>query len=412
MTTTVTTAPSVSIPEVGPLPPWPVFEQDSLEAVQEVLQSGKVNYWTGPHGKAFESEFAKAHGCEHGVAVANGTLALELALEALDIGVGHDVIVTARTFVASGSCIAVRGAKPIFADVDPVSQNITADTVRAVLTPRTKAIIAVHLAGWPCEMNELRELADEHGIKIIEDCAQAHAATYHGQPVGSLGDVAAFSFCQDKIMTTGGEGGMLTTNNADIWERAWSFKDHGKSWDACFNREHPTVFRWLHESVGTNWRMTEMQSVLGRVALQKLPEWVTARRHHGQILNDRFAGHQALRVTAPDEHVEHSYYKYYVFLKPEWIRDNWSRDRVVQEIQKIGIPCGSGICPEIYRERVFDRPEYRPPERLTVASELADTAIMFMVHPTLKESNIHAIADSLEFVLDAAISAKTDRRAA
>ncbi|MBM79789.1 MAG: aminotransferase [Planctomycetaceae bacterium] len=396
----------------GLFAPWPAFGEDDFQAVQSVLESGKVNYWTGPHGKAFEQEFAEFVGCEYGVAVANGTVALELALEAMGIGQGDDVIVTARTFVASGTAIAVRGAKPIFADVDPASQNITAETVEAALTPNTKAVVAVHLSGWPCEMNELRQLCDDHGLKLIEDCAQAHGATYEGQAIGSLGDVAAFSFCQDKIMTTGGEGGMLTTNNADIWERAWSFKDHGKSWDACFNREHNTVFRWLHESVGTNWRMTEMQSAMGRVALQKLPEWLTARRRHANIFDERFADNSALDVAIPESHIQHSYYKYYVFLQPEWIQAVWSRDAVVQEMQRLGIPCGSGICPEIYREKVFDTPVFRPKERLPVAAQLSETAIMFPVHPTLSDDDIHAIADGLEYVIGMAEGQRSQLKAA
>ncbi|MDI6817695.1 MAG: DegT/DnrJ/EryC1/StrS family aminotransferase, partial [Actinomycetota bacterium] len=239
-----------------PFAPWPHFDQDEIDAATAVLKSGKVNYWTGDEGRLFEREFAAYTGCDYAVALANGTVALELALYALGIGPGDEVIVPSRTFIASASAIVMRGATPVMADVDPVSQNITAETVAAAMTPKTRAIIVVHLAGWPCDMDPINKLAREHGLAVIEDCAQAHGATYKGRAVGSLGDVAAFSFCQDKIITTGGEGGMLTTNNKDVWEKAWSFKDHGKSLDAVYNRQHPPGFRWVHETFGTNWRLT------------------------------------------------------------------------------------------------------------------------------------------------------------
>src|SRR5215469_15856082 len=276
---------------------WPHFEPDETEAVCDVLRSGKINYWTGDEGRQFEREFAAQAGCKYGVAVANGTVALELALCALDIGPGDEVIVPSRTFIASASCAVMRGARPILADVDRDSQNLTADTIRPLITARTRAIIAVHLAGWPCEMESILELAREHNLKVIEDCAQSHGATYRGRPVGSFGDVAAFSFCQDKIITTGGEGGMVTTNDAAIWERAWSFKDHGKSYDAVYNREHPIGFRWLHESFGTNWRLTEMQSALGRILLKKLPAFVEARQKNAAVLTQSFSKIPGLRVT-------------------------------------------------------------------------------------------------------------------
>ena len=271
-----------------PFAPWPYFARDEIEAARKVLESGKVNYWTGAEGRQFEKEFAEFVGCDYAVAVANGTVALELALYALGIGPGDEVVVPSRTFIASASCAVMRGAKPVVADIDPVSQNITAETIARVLSPRTKAIVAVHLAGWPCDMDPIKKLARDRGLYVIEDCAQAHGATYKGKKVGSLGDVAAFSFCQDKIMTTGGEGGMLTTSNREIWERAWSYKDHGKSYAEVYKKDHPPGFRWLHESFGTNWRLTEMQAAIGRVQLNKLPQWVEKRRINAAVLKRAF----------------------------------------------------------------------------------------------------------------------------
>ncbi|MCU1247628.1 MAG: Glutamine--scyllo-inositol transaminase [Edaphobacter sp.] len=381
--------------------PWPSMSEDEVEAASAVLRSGKLNYWTGEEVRQFENEFASFTGCRHAIAVANGTVALELALYSLGMGANDEVIVPSRTFVASASCVVVRGAKPVFADVDPVSQTITANSIREVLTPSTKAIIAVHLAGWPCDMDPIIELACERGLRIIEDCAQAHGATYKGRPVGSLGDVAAFSFCQDKIMSTGGEGGMLTTNDDELWERAWSFKDHGKDHGAAHSQQTSSGFRWLHASIGTNWRLTEMQAAIGRSLLAKLPVQLELRRRNGNILSRWFGTLSALRVTDPPEEVGHGYYKYYVFLRPEWLRDGWNRDRLMQAVVAEGIPCFSGSCSEIYLENAFPQ-AMRPTRHLQVARQLGETSLMFLVHPTLSERDMLDTVRAVEKVLKSA----------
>jgi dTDP-4-amino-4,6-dideoxygalactose transaminase len=381
-----------------PLPPWPSFTAEEAEAVQRVLLSNRVNYWTGTEGREFEKEFADYCGVKHAIALANGTLALELALYALDIGPADEVITASRTFIASASCIVMRGATPVIADVDPVSQNITADTIRPLITPCTKAIIVVHLAGWPCDMDPILALAREHNLKVIEDCAQAHGARYKGRPVGSLGDVGAFSFCQDKIMSTGGEGGMLVTNNHALWEKAWAFKDHGKNYEAVYKREHPPGFRWLHESFGSNYRMTEMQAAIGRIQLHRLDDWVATRRKYAAMLNEAFSKIPVLRVTLPPADIFHSYYKYYVFIRnceghsPFKERDcapqSHLRDRIMSAIVADGIPCFSGSCSEIYREKAFATSGLGLILPLPVAKELGETSLMFQVHPTLRESDI------------------------
>lgn len=378
---------------------WPHFDAEEIEAVQAVLRSGHVNYWTGQQGRLFEREFADACGCRYGVAVANGTLALELGLRALGIRAGDEVVVTPRSFIASASCAVVCGGTPVFADVDPVSQNMTAETIEAVLSPRTTAIVAVHLAGWPCEMERISRLARIRGIKLIEDCAQAHGATHHGAPVGSFGDVAAFSFCQDKIITTGGEGGMLVTNNRAVWERAWAYKDHGKRYEVVYDRAHPPGFRWLHESFGSNWRLTEMQAAIGRIQLRKLPQWLKRRRRNAAILTNAFRRQPALRITQPPAHIGHAYYKYYVFVRPERLKPGWSRDRIVSAITAKGVPCFSGSCSEIYREKAFVDAGLAPRERLPVARELGETSMMFLVHPELTYDEMQHTCRAVKSVL-------------
>jgi len=381
--------------------PWPYFETDEIEAAARVLRSGRVNYWTGEEGEQFEKEFASFVGTRFAVAVANGTVALELALKALGVGANDEVVTTPRTFIASASCAVAAGARPTFADVDRESQNITAETIRRALTPSTKAIIAVHLAGWPCDMDPIMELALEHRLKVIEDCAQAHGALYKGRPVGSIGDIGAFSFCQDKIMTTAGEGGMITLNSEETFEKCWAHKDHGKSFDAAKRRKDGPGFRWLHESFGTNWRISEVQSAVGRAQLRKLPEWVAIRRSFAEDLQSCFRSIPGLRVTTPSDDYQHSYYKYYVFVRPEMLREGWTRDRILKEITFEGIQCFQGSCSEIYLERAFP-PEWRPERPLPVARELGETSLMFLVHPTLSSEYIAKTCDVVVNVMQSA----------
>lgn len=382
-----------------PFSPWPAFTQEEADAVRDVLLSNQVNYWTGTEGRFFEQEFSAWCDTAHAVALANGTVALELGLRAAAIGAGDEVIVTPRTFVASASSIVAVGARPVFADVDPDSQNITAASVERVLTERTRAVICVHLAGWPCEMAPIMSLAQVHGLFVLEDCAQAHGAAYHGRRVGGLGHAAAWSFCQDKIMTTGGEGGMLTTQDDALWSWAWAYKDHGKSYEAVYNRHHSPGFRWLHESFGTNWRMTEMQATIGRIQLKRLEDWHKARTRNADSILEAARSCAALRVPEVPGHVEHAWYKCYVFVRPERLREGWDRDRIVQEISERGVPCYSGSCSEIYLEKAFVDTGLRPAERLPVAKELGETSLMFLVHPTLTEQEIARTCEVLTAVM-------------
>jgi dTDP-4-amino-4,6-dideoxygalactose transaminase len=382
-----------------PLPPWPSFAADEREAVDAVLRSGKVNYWTGTQVAHFEREYADSLGLEHAVALMNGTVALELALRMWNIGAGDEVIVTPRSFIASASCAAFVGARPVFADVDRDSGNLTAETISRVITPRTRAIIPVHLAGWPCEMDPIMSLANEHGVKVLEDCAQAHGAYYSGRPVGSIGHAAAFSFCQDKIITTGGEGGMLVMNDGPLWSKSWSFKDHGKSYEAVFGRVHPPGFRWLHDSFGTNWRLTEIQAAIGRLQLRKLSAWTERRRRNASLLISGLSDLACLRIPVPPQHVVHSYYKCYAFLESGWLNDGWSRDRIVGEVNDRGIPCFSGSCSEVYLEKAFDGHESRPSQRLSIARELGESSLMFLVHPTLEDGHMERMIAVIRDVL-------------
>lgn len=381
------------------LAPWPVFEADEIAAVTRVLQSGRVNYWTGDENAQFEREWATYFGAKHAIALANGTLALDLGLHVLGIGPGDDVLVTSRSYVASASCVAMCGARPVFADVDADSQNVTVETLAAALTPNTRALLVVHLAGWPCDMPAIMSFARTHGLKVIEDCAQSHNATLRvdGQPqhAGTFGDVGAFSFCQDKIMTTGGEGGMFVTNDEALWRKAWAFKDHGKSYDAVFGRQHPPGFRWLVESIGTNWRLTEMQAAIGRLQLRKLPTWSAARRRNAAIMREALSQFPFLRAPWPADGVEHAAYKLYAFVRPERLAEGWDRDRVMGLVTALGVPCFSGSCPEIYLEKAFQDRGEAPSSRLPTARALGETSLMFLVHHTIDESAMRRYAETV-----------------
>lgn len=381
-----------------PFSPWPSFTEEEVQAVKEVLRSNRVNYWTGEQCRAFEKRFAEWTGAEHAIALMNGTVALDIALRALGIGPGDEVVTTSRTFIASASCIVTAGAVPVFADVDLDSQNITAETIRAVLTPRTRAIICVHLAGMPCDMDAIMALAHEYDLKVIEDCAQAHGARYKGRSVGTIGHIGAWSFCQDKIMTTGGEGGMVTTNDKALWSAMWSYKDHGKSWESVYEREHPPGPRLVHDSFGTNWRMIEMQAAIGLVQLERMKAWTARRTELAERLAAACGAHEVLRIPSVPAAVTHAWYRFYAFVRMERLGAGWNRDRVIQEINDRGVPCFHGSASEVYLEAAFDGTGWRPSHRLPVARTLGETSITFLVHPTLTNAEIEKACDVIDEV--------------
>jgi len=390
----------------GPFSPWPSYTEDESQAVSQVLLSNRVNYWTGTECRELEKEFADFADSQYAIAVSNGTTALDLAFIALGIGEGDEVVVTSRTFLASVSSIVNAGAIPVFADVSLDSQNITAESISNVLTDKTRGIVCVHLAGWPCDMDPIMELADKHNLFVIEDCAQAHGAIYKGRSVGSIGHIGAWSFCQDKIMTTGGEGGMVTTNDRELWSRMWSYKDHGKSWEAVYEREHPPGFRWLHDFFGTNWRMTEMQAAIGRIQLTRMSDWSSKRLVNANAIWNVAKKLKGLRV--PDLSCDgcqnkcdqvtgcaHAAYKCYVFV--EGTEDD--RDAIMASINEQGVPCFSGSCSEVYLEKAFDNTSFRPKERLPNAKLLGEKSLMFLCHPTLTEDEIQKTCDVMTSVV-------------
>ena len=387
---------------------WPQFSEEEILSVSDVLASGKVNYWTGSKGKQFESAFAEYLGCKHALAVSNGTVSLELALKALQIGQGDEVIVPSRTFIATASSVVACQATPIIADVDYDTQNITVETIKAVVTSQTKAVIVVHLAGLSCDMDPIMQFARAKNIKVIEDCAQAHGAKYKDRYVGTIGDMGSYSFCQDKIMTTGGEGGLLVTNHSDLWQNAWSYRDHGKSYEETMRADHPPGFRWLHHSFGSNFRMTEMQSTIGLIQLKRLKSWVEKRRANASQLLDVIKTLPGIQVFEPSSDYYHAYYKFYATLVPEELKSDWNRARIIETLASQGIPCFEGSCSEIYKEQAFIKAGLAPEQPMPKAKKLGETSLMFLVDPTITHNNLEKMLKAIMAVFqEATLSSAT-----
>lgn len=381
---------------------WPQYELDEQEAVRAVLASGRVNSLVHGHQtRAFETEFAAYCGVPHAIAVSNGTVALELAMRALGIGPGDEVIVPSRSFFATAASVVAVGASPTFADIDPVSQTIDIASARAMITERTKAILCVHLGGWVCDMDGLAALARHAGIFLIEDCAQAHGATYRGRQVGSFGDAAAFSFCTDKIISTGGEGGMALFRTEDHWATAWAYKDHGKNPAKVFAPATGHGFRYIHDSFGTNWRLTEMQSAIGRAQLAKLPRWLDRRRRNAGILMHLLSDDQRIEIPSIPVHIEHSFYRLYLLISHDALGDERTTARIIEHMNQAGIPVGSGSCADMSLETAFAG--QLSPQRdgwLKNARSVADRTLALPVDHLLDEMDMERMASGLRGALN------------
>jgi dTDP-4-amino-4,6-dideoxygalactose transaminase len=386
---------------VAPAPPWPEYAPDEISAVVQTLRSGKVNQWTGKQVGLFEQAYAELHEMPFALALANGSVALEALLRASCIGPGDEVIVTPRSFIASASCVDLVGAKPIFADVDIDSESITPASVAPLITCRTKAIIVVHLNGRPADMPGFMELARRHNICVFEDCAQAHGARINGKLVGSFGHASAFSFCQNKIISTGGEGGMALFRDEARWRRAWSYRDNGKDYDTVFKSPSSPGFRWLHTGIGSNWRLTEMQAAIGLRQLTKLPAWAAARTANARKLARWLAPYPSVHISSLPANHQHAFYRFSFRVEPKRLKGNWDRDRVIRALIAEGIPCLSGACPEIYLEGTYAE-SMAGFRRFPNAAYLGTTSLALLVHPTLDESFLSDCRVALQKVFDAA----------
>ena len=383
----------VKHPQSTALPPWPIFEADEIAAVDAVLRSGRVNYWTGDQCKLFERAWGDYHGGMHSLAMANGSLTLDTALRVLNIGAGDEVIVSPRSYVASAMCAVLAGAKPVFADVEANSGNMTVASMEAVRTSRTKACIPVHIAGWPCDMPAISAWAAQHGIHLIEDCAQAHGAHIDGRSVGTWGVFSSWSFCQDKIMTTGGEGGMLCTPDLRLWKKAWQYSQHGKDYDWTHAKVAEPGFRWLIAHEGTNLRITEMQAAIGLCQLRKLDDWVARRARNSAIMQEKLRGLHGVRV--PTTPAGHAHYRCMAYAHAAA-----DRPKLLAALVRAGLQANIGSCSEIYREPIFAQHGLAPTNALLVAHTLGETSIALVVHHTIDEVTMHRHAGEVRSALE------------
>jgi dTDP-4-amino-4,6-dideoxygalactose transaminase len=391
----------VKHPQSTALPPWPIFEADEIAAVDAVLRSGRVNYWTGDQCKLFERAWSDYHGGMHSLAMANGSLTLDTALRVLNIGAGDEVIVSPRSYVASAMCAVLAGAKPVFADVEANSGNMTVASMEAVRTSRTKACIPVHIAGWPCDMPAISAWAAQHGIHIIEDCAQAHGAHIDGRSVGTWGVFSSWSFCQDKIMTTGGEGGMLCTPDLRLWKKAWQYSQHGKDYDLTHAKVAEPGFRWLIAHEGTNLRITEMQAAIGLCQLRKLDDWVARRARNSAIMQEKLRGLHGVRV--PTTPAGHAHYRCMAYAHTAT-----DRPKLLAALIAAGLQANIGSCAEIYREPIFAQHGLAPTNSLPVAHALGETSIALMVHHTIDEVTMHRHAGEVRSALESVDMTRAD----
>ena len=383
---------------------WPQIADDDKAAVADVLSSNRLNYWTGTRCREFEEEWSALHDGRKALCLANGSLTLDAALRALGIGPGDEVIVSPRSYVASAMCVVMAGAIPVFADVDPTSGCLTPQTAEAVRSDKTRAIIPVHIGGWPCDMDQMMSWARKLGIRVIEDCAQAHGGHWNGRPLGTFGDIGSWSFCQDKIMTTGGEGGMVCIRDKALWKKVWSIINHGKDYDKSTSprgNDEPKGFRWTIKNYGTNMRMTEMQAAIGLCQLQKLKEWVNIRQRNSQILNRVLS--EITELSIPEIPLGHACYRFVAYTTGA--NAEQLRNKLLDILQEQGLPAMQGACPEIYQEEVFGLSHLNPISinrgqldqdgRLPVARRLGETSLTFFCHHTIDEVTMNNYATSI-----------------
>jgi dTDP-4-amino-4,6-dideoxygalactose transaminase len=362
-----------------------MYSNKQIDSVIKVLKKNKTNYWTGSEGRKFEKEFSNYHNTKYSVTVSNGSIALEIALKALNLKKNTKVIVTPRSFVISASCVVNLGLKPTFADVDN-NGNLSIDGIEKVFDKNVKAIIVVHLNGLPCDLDPILKFVKKKKIYLIEDCSQAHGAVYKNKRVGSFGHISTWSFCQDKIISTGGEGGMISTNNKKLWLKCWSIKDHGKNYKSVFYKKHKTGFKWLHDEIGSNYRLTEMQAAIGRVQLRSLNKLIKKRNLIAKLylheLKDFYTKFNILKkpnflYIKKNTSIKHAYYRLNFFINKNKIKQT----KLIEQLNDNNISCGVGSCPEIYREKVFKKLKSFSQSRLPNAKLLGETSITFPINP-------------------------------
>ncbi len=360
---------------------WPNFNNNLISKVVNVIKSGEINYTFGNQGKEFEKKFSKFIGNKYSIAVCNGTAALEVAIKSLDFPKNSKIMVPARSFFSSASCIVNTGHIPVFVDIDPFTQNISIKDLKKKINDNIKAIICVHLGGLPCDMKNIKNLAKKKNIKIIEDCSQAHGASINNKQVGSFGEVATWSFCTDKIISTLGEGGMISTNKKKIYEYCKRYINHGT---ALSKRNTSEKFIYNKDIFGTNLRITEIQSVAG---IEQLKDIKKIQKKREKIAKDYFKiflmYENYLKCYMPNKNVKSAWYRFYFFVNPKVKYNQKIRFKIIKFFKENDIKCFTGACPEIYLEKSFKNLENIKFKRLENCKLLGSTSLALDINHTL-----------------------------
>ena len=363
---------------------WPNFSEKLISKVNKTIRSGKINYTTGTYGKLFETKFSKFVGNKYSVAICNGTAALEVAIKSLELPKNSEIIVPARSFFSSASCIVNTGHVPVFADVDLLTQNISLAEIKKKITKKTKAIICVHLAGLPCDMNNIKKLANKKKIKIIEDCSQAHGASIENRQVGSFGDISTWSFCNDKIISTLGEGGMISTNKKNLYDFSKKYINHGTNQKSKKNFQK---FLYNKDLFGTNLRITEIQSLAGLEQLKNLKKIQKKRELFSKNFFDLISKYNNYFYSYfPSQKIKSAWYRFYFFVRSDIRNYKKVRFKIINDFNQNHIKCFTGSCPEIYLEKSFRKLKNFKFIRLKNCKILGETSIALDVNHTLKYS--------------------------
>lgn len=367
---------------------WPTFTEKEIKVANKVIASGKVNYWTGIYCKKFELNFKKKFGLKHTISVANGSLALDAAVNVLNLKKNDEVIVTPRSYVSSASCVQKTSAKIRFVDVDLNTQNISIDEIKKNINSNTRLIICVHLAGWPCDIEKIKKIIGKRNIRIIEDCSQAHGAMINGKYAGSMGDISVWSFCNDKIISTLGEGGMISCKSDNLFKKIWAYKDCGKNLDKVLKKNKNNLFKWIHDFDGTNLRMTEIQAAVGNVQLEMLDNMIRKRSKNSSLIWKNILKSENIFAPIIPKNILHAGYRCYLFAK-----NKNTRNRFITHLNKNGIDANQGSCPEIYREKRFSR--YNNYKVLKNAKKLGDISVSLPSHHLIDKKGINFLINQI-----------------
>lgn len=372
---------------------WPSYSLKEANDVKQAIIKSNLNYWTGKETLKFEKKFSNFFGLKYALAISNASTGLDIAIKALNIQKNDEVIVSPKSYYSSVSCIIKNKAKPIFIDVNLNSHCFDENKIEEKITNKTKLILCVHLGGFPCNMKKIKKIAKKYNLFILEDCSQAHGAMIGNKFVGTFGDISVWSFCNDKIISTG-EGGVISSNKKKLFKKIWSLKENGRDYDAVYSKKHKFGYKWIHNHLGYNYRMTEMQAILGLNQLNKLNKNISIRNYFYQQIIKNYENFEAVKFQKIPKSYTNSFYRLYAIVNLNFIKSEWDRDRLIKYLNKIGIDCNVGSCSELYKEKGIKK-YFKNNHILPNAEILSKNSIAFNIHHKCSEKYIEFVWKSL-----------------